>query len=136
MSAFVLNAKPGEIAETVLMPGDPLRAKYIAETYLSDVRQVTNVRNMTGFTGTFCGKALSVVGHGIGIPSVMIYATDLIVEYGVKRLVRVGSCGTVSNDVKMRDLDIALGASTDSNATRHRFGGRDPAARASFELLE
>jgi len=136
MSAFVLNAKPGEIAETVLMPGDPLRAKYIAETYLSDVRQVTNVRNMTGFTGTICGKPLSVVGHGIGIPSVMIYATDLIVEYGVKRLVRVGSCGTVSNDVKVRDLVIALGASTDSNANRIRFGGLDLAAVASYELLE
>jgi len=136
MSAFVIDAKPGEIAETVLMPGDPLRAKYIAETYLSDVRQVTNVRNMSGFTGTFCGKPLSVVGHGIGIPSVMIYATDLIVEYGVKQLVRVGSCGTVSNDVKMRDLVIAIAASTDSNANRIRFGGLDLAAVASYELLE
>ncbi len=136
MAAFVFNAAPGDIAETVIMPGDPLRAKYIAETYLEDARQVTDVRNMLGFTGHYNGHELSVIGHGIGIPSATIYCTDLVLEYGVKNIFRVGSCGTISDKVPLRDLVIAMGASTDSNVNRSRFSGYDFAAIADFALLE
>lgn len=136
MPAYVFNAKPGDISATVIMPGDPLRAKYIAENYLQDARQITDVRNMLGFSGTYQGKKLTVIGHGIGIPSAMIYCSELILEYGVKRLFRVGSCGTISDKVKLRDLVIAMGASTDSNVNRIRFGGYDFAAIASYKLLE
>lgn len=130
-----MNAGPGDFAATVLMPGDPLRAQYIADTYLDDARRVTDVRNMWGFTGQYKGQPVSVMAHGMGIPSVSIYCTELITEYGVKRLIRVGSCGTSHPDVKLRDLVIAMGASTDSNCNRMRFGGYDLAALASFALV-
>ena len=136
MTATIFNAQPGDFAETVLMPGDPLRAKYIAEEYLSDARQVTDVRNMLGFTGAYKGKKISVVAHGIGIPSASVYCTDLITGYGVKRIIRVGSCGTVTESVKLRDIVIAMGASTDSNVNRIRFNGFDFAALADYELLQ
>lgn len=129
-----INAPDGAFAETVLMPGDPLRAKYIAETYLEDVKQVTDVRNMFGFTGTYKGKKISVMGHGMGIPSCSIYAKELITEYGVKNIIRVGSCGAVLDDVHVRDIVIGMGASTDSNVNRIRFRGHDFAAIADFEL--
>ena len=131
-----MNAAPGDFAETVLMPGDPLRAQYIAETFLDDARRVTDVRNMWGFTGTYKASPISIMAHGMGIPSVSIYVTELIESYGVKRVVRVGSCGTSHPDVKMRDLIIAQGASTDSNVNRMRFGGYDLAALASFNLVQ
>jgi purine-nucleoside phosphorylase len=130
-----INADAGDFADTVLMPGDPLRAKYIAETFLDDARRVTDVRNMLGFTGTFAGRPISVMAHGMGIPSASIYCTELIEEYGVKRIIRVGSCGTSHPDVKLRDLVIAMGASTDSGVNRTRFAGHDLAAIASFDLL-
>ena len=130
-----MNAAPGDFAETVLMPGDPLRAKYIADTYLEKVRRVTDVRNMWGFTGEYKGEAVSIMAHGMGIPSASIYCTELITEYGVKRVLRVGSCGTSHPDVKLRDVIIAMGASTDSNCNRMRFGGYDLAALASFDLV-
>ena len=136
MSANIFNAKPGDIADTVLMPGDPLRAKYIAEKHLSDARQVTDVRNMLGFTGSYKGMRISVVAHGIGIPSASVYCTDLITDYGVKRIIRVGSCGTITASVRLRDIVIAMGASTDSNVNRTRFNGFDFAALADYELLE
>ena len=136
MSANIFNAKPGDIAATVLMPGDPLRAKYIAGKYLSEARQVTDVRNMLGFTGFYQGMRVSVVAHGIGIPSASVYCTDLITVYGVKRIIRVGSCGTISASVRLRDVVIAMGASTDSNVNRIRFNGFDFAALADYELLE
>ncbi|RAH32241.1 purine-nucleoside phosphorylase, partial [Vibrio vulnificus] len=109
-----INAQPGDFAETVLMPGDPLRAKYIAETFLEDVKQVCDVRNMFGFTGTYKGKKVSVMGHGMGIPSACIYVHELIAEYGVKNVIRVGSCGAVRDDVNLMDVVIGMGASTDS----------------------
>jgi purine-nucleoside phosphorylase len=130
-----MNAEPGEFADTVLMPGDPLRAKYIAETFLENARQVSDVRNMLGFTGEYLGKPVSVMAHGMGIPSASIYCTELIRDYGVGRVIRVGSCGTVHPDVQLRDIIIAQGASTDSGVNRQRFGGHDLAAIASFELL-
>ena len=136
MATKHMNAAPGDFADTVLMPGDPQRAQYIAETYLDDARRVTDVRNRWGFTGQYKGQPLSVMAHGMGIPSVSIYCTELITEYGVKRIIRVGSCGTSHPDVKLRDLVIAMGASTDSNCNRMRFGGYDLAALASFALVE
>ena len=135
MAAKHINAASGDFAETVLMPGDPLRAQYIADTYLDDARRVTDVRNMWGFTGEYKGHRLSIMAHGMGIPSVSIYCTELIREYGVKRVMRVGSCGTSHPDVKLRDLVIAQGASTDSGVNRMRFGGYDYAALATFDLV-
>jgi len=135
MAAKHIDAEPGDFAETVLMPGDPLRAEYIASTYLEGARKVCDVRNMWGFTGQYKGKALSVMAHGMGIPSASIYCSELITEYGVKRIIRVGSCGTVNPSVKLWDIIIAMGASTNSGVNRMRFGGYDLAALASFELL-
>lgn len=129
-----IEAAHGDFADTVLMPGDPLRARYIAETFLDDAHQVNGVRNMYGYTGTYRGRPVSVMGHGMGIPSVSIYAKELITDYGVKRLIRVGSCGAVRDDVAVRDLVIGLGASTDSRVNRTRFLGHDYAAIADFEL--
>ncbi len=130
-----MNAAPGDFAETVLMPGDPLRARYIADSYLEDARRVTDVRNMWGFTGAYKGMPVSVMAHGMGIPSVSIYCTELIRDYGVKKVIRVGSCGTTHPNVKLRDVLIAMGASTDSGVNRMRFGGYDFAAIASFRLV-
>jgi len=135
MATKHMNAAPGDFAETVLMPGDPLRAQYISDTYLDKARRVTDVRNMWGFTGEYKGQPISVMAHGMGIPSVSIYCTELITEYKVKRVIRVGSCGTTHPDVKLRDVIIAMGASTDSNCNRMRFGGYDLAALASFDLV-
>lgn len=129
-----IKAERGDFAETILMPGDPLRAKYIADTFLADVRQVNAVRNMLGFTGSYKGKPVSVMGHGMGIPSVSIYAKELITEFEVKKLIRVGSCGAVRDDVNLMDLVIGLGASTESKVNRTRFMGHDLAAIADFEL--
>ncbi len=131
-----INAQAGDFASTVLMPGDPLRAKYIAEKFLDDARQVNDVRNMLGFTGTYKGEVLSVMGHGMGIPSVSIYATELINEYGVKNIIRAGSCGAVSPNIKLRDVVIGMGACTDSQVNRMRFKGYDYAALADYGLLE
>ena len=131
-----INAEPGDIAETVLMPGDPLRAQYIAQNYLEDVRQVNDVRSMLGFTGSYQGHTLSVMGHGVGIPSCSMYCTELVNEFGVKRLIRVGSCGTVNKAVKLRDIIIAMGACTDSKVNRIRFRDHDFAAIADYRLLQ
>ncbi len=130
-----IEAPPGSIAEAVLLPGDPLRAQHIAETYLSDVKQVTAVRNMLGFTGDYKGMSVSVMGTGMGIASASIYFTELIREYGVKRLVRVGSCGGVGAGVELRDVVIAIAASTDSAVNRTRYGGWDFAPAADYRLL-
>ncbi|MHA7880744.1 MAG: purine-nucleoside phosphorylase [Saccharospirillum sp.] len=131
-----INAAAGAFAKTLLMPGDPLRAKYIAETFLEDVTQVTDVRNMFGYTGTYQGKAVSVMGSGMGVPSMSIYAKELITEYGVRNIIRVGTCGGIAADVKLRDVIIAMGASTDSGVNRLRLNGYDFAALADFSLLE
>ncbi|MBY5920210.1 purine-nucleoside phosphorylase [Ferrimonas balearica] len=130
-----INAPEGAFAETVLMPGDPLRAKYIAENFLEDVVQVCDVRNMLGFTGTYQGKRISVMGSGMGVPSISIYAKELITEYGVKNIIRIGSCGAISDDVKMMDVVLAMGASSDSGVNRTRFPGTDFAMIADFGLL-
>lgn len=129
-----INAPEGAFADVVLMPGDPLRAKYIAETFLEDVVQVTDVRNMLGFTGTYKGRKISVMGHGMGIPSCSIYTKELITEYGVQKIIRVGSCGAVREDVKLRDVVIGVGACTDSKVNRMRFKDHDFAAIADFDM--
>jgi purine-nucleoside phosphorylase len=131
-----INARPGDFAEAVLMPGDPQRAEHIAVTFLQDARRVTDVRNVWGYTGTYKGRPVSVMAHGMGIPSCSIYATELVREYGVKTLVRVGSCGALAPDVKLGDVIIALGASTDSKVNRVRFRDHDFAALADFGLVE
>ena len=136
MTTKHMNASPGDFAEIVLMPGDPIRAKYIADSYLDNARLITDVRNMLGFTGEFRGKKISVMSHGMGIPSASIYCTELIKDYDVKCIIRVGSCGTSHPSVKLRDIIIAMGASTDSNFNRIRFSGHDYAALGSFNLLE
>ena len=131
-----INAEVGQFAETVLMPGDPLRAKHIADTFLTDVVQVNTVRNMFGFTGKYKGKTVSVMGSGMGVPSISIYATELVKFYGVKNIIRIGSCGGLPLSVKLREVVIAMGASTDSAVNRNRLQGMDFAAIASFDLLE
>ncbi|GAA0409690.1 MULTISPECIES: purine-nucleoside phosphorylase [Micromonospora] len=131
-----IGAKPGEIAERVLMPGDPLRAKWIAETYLEGASCYSTVRGMLGFTGRWNGVEVSVQGSGMGMPSASIYAHELVNEYGVKSLIRVGSCGALSEDLQLRDVIAAIGSSTDSNMNRVRFDGLiDYAPVADFGLL-
>jgi purine-nucleoside phosphorylase len=130
-----ISAEPGDFAESVLLPGDPLRARHIADHYLTDAKLVTSVRNMLGFTGSYRDVPVSVMGTGMGIPSASIYTTELIQVYGVKNLIRIGSCGALSEDVAIRDIIIAMGACTDSNVNRTRFGGYDFAATANYELL-
>jgi purine-nucleoside phosphorylase len=130
-----ISAAEGEIAEAILLPGDPLRARFIADTFLDDAREVTAVRGMLGFTGTYKGMAVSAMGTGMGIPSASIYVTELIRFYGVKRLVRVGSAGGLTMDVPLRGIILASGACTDSSVNRARYGGWDYAATADFGLL-
>ncbi|PQJ72130.1 MULTISPECIES: purine-nucleoside phosphorylase [Polaribacter] len=131
-----IAAKKGEIAETVLLPGDPMRAKWIADTFLKDSIQYNDVRGMLGFTGTYKGKRISVQGTGMGIPSTLIYATELITEYGVKNLIRVGSAGSYQKEVKIRDIVLAMAASTNSGLNTIRFNGADYAPTASFKLFQ
>lgn len=131
-----IGAEPGQIAPRVLLPGDPLRAKWIAETYLTDPTCYSTVRNMLGFTGRYQGVEISVQGTGMGMPSASIYTHELITEYGVRTLIRVGSCGALSESLQLRDLVAAIGASTDSAMNRMRFDGLiDYAPVADFRLL-
>ncbi|MCL2801049.1 MAG: purine-nucleoside phosphorylase [Treponema sp.] len=131
-----IAAKNGEIAETVLLPGDPLRAKFVAENFLENPVQYSSVRNMLGFTGTYKGKKLSVQGTGMGTPSISIYVNELFKDYGVKRAIRIGTAGSLHKDVRLRDLVLAMSACTDSGANKIRFGGRDFAPTASFALIK
>jgi len=131
-----IEAKVGDIAETILLPGDPLRAKFIADTYLEDVVCYNQVRGMLGFTGTYKGRRISVQGSGMGIPSFAIYANELISEYGVKNLIRVGTCGGMQESVRVRDVILAQAACTDSSMNRNTFPGFDFAPIASFGLLK
>lgn len=130
-----ISAASGDFAETILLPGDPLRAKHIADSYFDDARQVTEVRGMLGFTGEYKGIPVSVMGTGMGIPSASIYVTELITEYGVKNLIRVGTCGAFQEAVPVRGIILGMGACTDSGVNRARFDGADFAAIADFHLL-
>ncbi|HDZ3743332.1 TPA: purine-nucleoside phosphorylase [Vibrio cholerae] len=131
-----INAQMGDFADVVLMPGDPLRAKYIAENFLDNAVQVCDVRNMFGYTGTYKGRKISVMGHGMGIPSCSIYVTELIKDYGVKKIIRVGSCGAVNEGIKVRDVVIGMGACTDSKVNRIRFKDHDFAAIADYKMVK
>ncbi|MED3792520.1 purine-nucleoside phosphorylase [Niallia alba] len=131
-----IGAKEHEIAETVLLPGDPLRAKYIAENFLENATCYNEVRNMFGYTGTYKGQRISVQGTGMGVPSISIYINELISSYNVQNLIRVGTCGAIQKDVKVRDVILAMSASTDSQMNRLTFGGVDYAPTADFELLK
>lgn len=130
-----IGAKKGEVAETVLLPGDPLRAKFIAEKYLENITCYNTVRNMLGFTGEYKGKRVSVQGSGMGIPSAAIYFTELIKDFGAKQLIRLGTAGSYQADANVRDVVFALSASTNSSLNRARFNGADYAPTVSFELL-
>ena len=130
-----IGARPGEIASTVLMPGDPLRAKWIAETFLDDAKCYNEVRGMYGYTGTWRGERVSVQGSGMGQPSLAIYANELFDEYDVQRVIRVGSCGALTPKLALRDVVIASGACTDSSMNRIAFEGLDYAPVADFGLL-
>ena len=130
-----IAAKNGEIADTVLLPGDPKRAKWIAENFLENAVCYTDIRGMLGFTGTYKGKRISVQGTGMGIPSMSIYITELMKDYGVKTLIRVGSAGSYQEDVKIRDIVVALSTSTDSNINNRRFKGASFAPTVNFDLL-
>ncbi len=130
-----IAAAAGEIAPTVLMPGDPLRARWIAENFLTDARCYTEVRGMYGFTGTHNGERVSVQGSGMGQPSMAIYANELLREYDVRSIIRVGSCGALVESLALRDVVIASGACTDSSMNQVRFEGLDYAPVADFGLL-
>jgi len=131
-----IGAKEGDIASTVLLPGDPLRAKYIAENFLTDTICYNQVRGMYGYTGTYKGKRISVQGTGMGIPSISIYLNELITSYKAKNLIRIGSCGSMQADIKIRDIILAISASTDSHINKIRFHGMDYASTANFKLLK
>lgn len=130
-----IEAQPGEIAETVLLPGDPMRAKWIAETFLEEATCYNDVRAMLGYTGFYKGKRISVQGTGMGIPSALIYCHELINDYGVKNLIRVGSAGSYQEEVKIRDIVIAMATSSTSGINNSRFINADYAPTANFELL-
>ena len=130
-----IGAQKGQFAETVLMPGDPLRAQALAENHLENVTLVTSVRNMLGFTGTFKGKPVSIMGSGMGMPSISIYAHELFDYYGVNQIIRVGTCGGLLADMQVGDLVLASAASTDSAMNRQRSGGWEFSASADFDLL-
>jgi purine-nucleoside phosphorylase len=130
-----IGAKPGEIAEAVLLPGDPLRAQFVAEKYLDQAACHSRVRGMLGFTGLYKGRRVSVQGTGMGIPSISIYAHELAADYGARRLIRIGTCGALQEAIHLGDVLLAQAAGTDSAVNRLRFRGADFASAASFELL-
>lgn len=130
-----IDAQKGDFAELVLMPGDPLRAQALAHGHLDEPRQVNSVRNMLAFTGTWRGREVSIMGSGMGMPSISIYAHELFDHYGVQTIVRVGTCGGLLPEMQLGDLILASAASTDSAMNRHRFNGWDYAAAADSDLL-
>jgi purine-nucleoside phosphorylase len=130
-----IGAKKGDIAPSILLPGDPYRARFIAQTFLKDAVCFTEVRGMLGFTGAYQGRRVSVMGTGMGVPSHMIYVNELITEFDVTTLIRVGTCGAMQPDLKLGDVVLAMAASTDSQINKLRFAGMDFAPTASFNLL-
>ncbi|HDK26205.1 MAG TPA: purine-nucleoside phosphorylase [Candidatus Atribacteria bacterium] len=131
-----IGAKEGDIASTILLPGDPLRAKYIAENFLTDAVCYNEVRGMYGYTGNYKGKRVSIQGTGMGVPSISIYLNELITTYKAKNLIRIGSCGSMQPYIKIRDVILAMSASTDSHVNKIRFNGMDYASTANFNLLK
>ncbi|OYT17227.1 MAG: purine-nucleoside phosphorylase [Bacteroidetes bacterium 4572_77] len=131
-----INAKVGDIAESILLPGDPMRAKYIADNFLEDVKLYNEVRGMLGYTGYYKGKRVSVQGTGMGLPSISIYLHELMRDYGVQKLMRIGTCGTINEDVKLKDVVLGQASSTDNAMNLLRFDGKSYAPIADFELLK
>lgn len=130
-----IGASPGDIAEAVLLPGDPLRARFVAEQFLEGAVQYNRVRGMLGFTGTYRGQRVSVQGTGMGMPSALIYGQELVADFGARILIRIGSAGAMRTDLELHSLVIAMSACTDSHINRRRFAGADYAPTANFELL-
>lgn len=135
MPTLHIKSEKKAFSNIVLMPGDPVRAKYIAENYLENPVQINDTRLMLAYTGYYKNKKISVMSHGIGIPSASLYVRELILEYNVKKIIRVGTCGTIQNNIKLRDIVISMGASTDSKVNRIRFNNHDYAAIADFEMI-
>jgi purine-nucleoside phosphorylase len=131
-----IGANKGAIAKTVLLPGDPLRAKFVAENFLENVSCYNEIRGMYGYTGTYKGRPVSVQGSGMGMPSISIYVNELITEYGVENLIRIGTCGSLQADIHIKDVILAMSTSTDSNINKIRFNNMDYAPTANFELLQ
>ncbi|QCE43373.1 purine-nucleoside phosphorylase [Psychroserpens sp. NJDZ02] len=131
-----IGAQKGDVAETILLPGDPLRAKWIAETFFENPVCFNEIRGMLGYTGTYHGKRVSVMGTGMGVPSISIYAHELITQFGVKNLIRVGSAGSYQEHIKIRDVVLAMAASSNSGVNKLKFGGSDYAPTASFDLFQ
>jgi purine-nucleoside phosphorylase len=134
--SFHLEAKKGEIADKILLPGDPLRAKYIAENFLENSIKYNNVRGMLGYTGTYKGKKISVQGTGMGVPSISIYITELINDYDVKKLIRIGTSGSIQENIKIMDIIVPMSASSNSNLGNKIFGFDNYAPTPSFELFK
>ncbi len=130
-----IGAQQGQIAPTVLLPGDPLRARYFAETLLEDVFCFNEIRGMLGFTGRYGDKRVSIMGSGMGIPTLSIYVNELVTEYHVKTLIRVGTCGALQPHLEIGDIVLPMSSSTNSHINRLRFEGRDYAPNAEFHLL-
>lgn len=136
MATSHIKAEKGDFAKTVLFPGDPLRAKYIANNFLSNVKEVTNIRNVLGYTGTYNEKSISIMASGMGIPSCSIYATELINSFGVENIIRIGTAGGIpKSNLRLNDIVLAMGACTDSNVNRIRFNDFDFAAVCDFNIL-
>ncbi|QCI22965.1 purine-nucleoside phosphorylase [Buchnera aphidicola] len=135
MSTPHINSKKNDFSDVVLMPGDPVRAKYIAEKYLNNYVQVNNTRLMLAYTGFYKNRKISIMSHGIGIPSASLYTRELIVEFNVKKILRIGTCGAVRDDIKLRDIVISMGASTDSKVNRIGFNNHDFSAIADFNMI-
>ena len=131
-----INAKPGEIAESILLPGDPLRAKFIAKNFLEDAKLYNDIRGMLGYTGYYKGKRISVQGTGMGLPSISIYLHELMRDYGVQKLMRIGTCGTINKNVNLKDVVLGQASSTDNAMNLLRFDGKSFAPIADFELLK
>lgn len=129
------HAEIGDIAEKILLPGDPMRAKFIAENFLEDAVCYNEVRGMYGFTGLYKGEKVSIQGTGMGMPSMHIYASELIQNYGAKKLIRIGTCGSLREGINLKDVVIAMASTTDSGMNKDRFGNISFAPTASFELL-
>ena len=130
-----IGAQPGEIAQGILLPGDPMRAKYIAQNFFGDAVQFNNVRGMLGYTGTYEGKRVSVMGTGMGIPSISIYVNELMSFYSVKTAIRIGTCGSMNKGLHIKDVLFAQGTCTDSDFNHHAFSGATYCPTSDFELL-
>lgn len=135
MPTIHIKSDKNAFSNIVLMPGDPIRAKYIAKNYLENAIQINDTRLMLAYTGYFKNKKISIMSHGIGIPSASLYVRELIQEYNVKKIIRIGTCGTIQNNIKLRDIVISMGACTDSNFNRVRFNNNDYSAIADFEMI-